>query len=241
RRLYAIVLSQTAGYAADPLLENLTRTQAIADKLGDAAARFDALNALCLLHANSGDLPQADELGGDLSRAAEHLEASAHLQSRVMRGARALWRGNLKDAAPLLAAALASPAPPADADQPYGVNPVVAARSFEVLRRWAVGDPAGARDLSDEALALAEAHGRPFTLAHAMTFAAILHSLDARWEEAAGLVARVVDLSEDYGFPLWRGAAPVIRGRARAPPGGGERGPPGIPPRPAPQRARHRA
>jgi hypothetical protein len=225
RRLYAVVLSQTAGYAADALLENLERTQGLCEQVGDSAALFDVLGALCLLHANSGDLVRAEEVGGRLAQLSERLDESAALESRFVRGAIALWSGNLSAAEPLLAGALASPASLDEADRPYGVNPVVAARSFEGLRRWMVGDLAGARTVQQEALALAERHGRPFTVAHATTFSAIALLLDEDWAKARGLAGRAVDLSDEYGFPRWRGTALVIRGRALVEEGDGARGP----------------
>src|SRR5215472_15883703 len=54
RRLYAVVLSQTAGYASEALLENLKRTEALCARVGDLAAHFDVLCGLLLHHAKWG-------------------------------------------------------------------------------------------------------------------------------------------------------------------------------------------
>jgi len=224
RQLYSVVLSQTAGYAAEVLRENLRRTQGLSEQLADSAALFDALSALCLLHANSGDLIRAEKIGGQLSQLSESLDASAAVQSDFMRGAVALWSGNLSAAEPLLARALASPVSLEEADRPYGVNPIVAARSFEGLRRYVVGDPVGARTAQQDALALAERHGCPFTVAQATTFSAFVLLLDEDWAGAGRLAARAVDLSDEYGFPRWRGTALVIRGRALVEEDDGARG-----------------
>jgi len=224
RRLYGIVLSQTTGYAADALLENLERTRGLGEQLADSAALLDVLGALCLLHANRGDLVRAGEVGEQLAELSERLDESAALVSCFMRGAIALWSGNLSAAARLLARALASPTSLNEAERPYGVNPVIAARSFEGLRRWMVGDPIGARAVQQEALTLAERYGRPFTLAHAMTFSAIIHVLDEDWAEAGRLADSALSLSDEYGFPRWRGTVLVIRGRAVVEEGDGARG-----------------
>jgi hypothetical protein len=53
RRLLAVVLSQTAGYAADVVLKNLKQTQRLADRLGDVATLFDVRCALILMPAAS--------------------------------------------------------------------------------------------------------------------------------------------------------------------------------------------
>ena len=212
RRLYSVVLSQTEGFAAHALLENLERTQILSERLADTSAHFDSLGAACLLNANAGDLTRAAEIAGRLPGLAERLDASAVLQSCFMQGAVSMWRGNLGAAGPLLARALASPAALEAADRPYGVNPVVSARSFEGLRRWLVGDSAGAHAVQQEALAMAERNGRPFTLAHAVMFRAYLLLLEEDWKEAGRLATRGAELSEEYGFPLWRGTALVVLG-----------------------------
>ena len=223
RRLYTIVSSQTAGYAAD-IRENLDRTLGLSELLGDSAARFDSLAALCLLHANAGELGDAEKIGGQLSQFVERPDLPAALQSSFLNGELSLWRGKLRTAESLLASALASPVTLEEADRPYGVNPVVAARSFEGLRRWAIGDPVGARTVQQEALALAEHHGRPFTVAQAATLSSMLRVLDEDWAEAAKLATRAVDLADEYGFPRWRGSALATRGRALIEAGDGHLG-----------------
>jgi len=224
RRRYVTVLSQTAGYTADILRDNLTRIQHLGRTLEDVAAQFDALSELCLLHANVGDLIQAEATGRELGAVAERLDHSAALQAGFLRGAVALWRGQLGAAESLLGEARSLPVSLDEAERPYGVNPLVAVRSFEGLRRWVTGDPSGARAIQQEALSLAEGHGRPFTLAQALTFHATLLTLDEDWPEAGRLAARTLELSEDYGFPLWRGAALVIVGRVLVEQGEGGRG-----------------
>ena len=212
RRLYSIVLSQTEGYAAHTLTENLDRTQVLSERVADTSAQFDAFSAACLLHANTGDLARAEEIARRLPGLAKRLDASAVLQSRFMQGAVSMWRGNLDAAGPLLARARASPVALEEAERPYGVNPVVAARSFDGVCRWLTGDSAGARTVQLEALALAERNGRPFTLAQAVMFRAFLLLLEGDWEEAGKLATRGVELSDEYGFALWQGTALVVRG-----------------------------
>src|SRR5262249_22417655 len=163
RQLYTTVLSQTTGYTAGTLLQNLARTRALCEQLGDAGALFDALSALYLLHANSGRVALAQEVEPELFRLSKRLGASAALQHHFLRGAMAVWLGHLADAESHLTKALRSSVSLEEADRPYGANPLVAARSFEGLRRWATGDAAAARVIQKEAVALAEQQGRPFT------------------------------------------------------------------------------
>jgi hypothetical protein len=224
RQLYTAALTQSAGYAAEALLQNLTRARSLCEQVGSPAGLFDVLCALCLLHANRGDLPQAERIGTELSLLAARLNASAVLEASFLRGATHVWRGDADAAEPLLARALASRLRPKAADRPYGVNPVVAARSFEAVRRWVRGEPDRARALRREATALAARIGRPFTVAHAATFGAILLLLDEQWAEAAKVATRAARLADEHGFPRWLGTALVCRGRVRVEQGEGERG-----------------
>ena len=224
RQLYTVVLTQTAGYVAEGLLDNLTRARRLCEQLADPAGLFDVLCALCLLHSNGGDLREAERVGEELSPLSEELNQSAVVEASFLRGGVSLWGGDLDAAEPFLAKALSSSVSPEEADRLYGVNPLVAARSFESLRRWVRAEPDRARVVQGEAMALAERLGRHFTVAHAAAYAAFLHVLDGEWREAARMATRAADLSDEYGFPLWSGTALVIRGRALVEQGEGERG-----------------
>jgi tetratricopeptide (TPR) repeat protein len=221
RRMYAVVLSQTAGYAAEAVRENLVRTQTLAERLADAAALLDVLGEVYLHHAASGRLLEAERIAGGQSRVAESLDSTAALRADFMQGAVAVWMGNLEAAEPPLARALGSPVSLEDAERPYAVNPLVAARSHEGLRRWLTGDAAGARAVLQEGLALAERHGAPFTLAPAASFRATVLVLEEGWTEARRLAERAIELADQFGFVLWRGLGLVIRGRARVEEGEG--------------------
>ena len=224
RQLYAVALSQSAGYAADALLKNLERAQDLCERLADPAALFDVHCGLVLLHSNGGELARAELVGERLSKLAEGLGPSAVLQSDFLRGGVAMWGGKLIAAESLLGGVLSSTASLEDGDRPYGVNPMVAARSFEGLRRWIVGDSAGASAVQEDALALSERSRRPFSVAHATTFSALLRAFEEDWAEAERLATLGIDLSTEYGFPRWRGTALAAHGRALVEQGHGNQG-----------------
>jgi DNA-binding winged helix-turn-helix (wHTH) protein/tetratricopeptide (TPR) repeat protein len=214
RRLYASVLSQTAGYERAELLDNLKRTQALCEQLGDTAALYDALSALYLMHATGGDLVTAEAMGAQILRLAHRVDASAALQAHFLRGASALWMGDHGAAEAFLTRALRSTVSVEAAARPYAVNPVIGARSFDGLRRWIAGDAAGARNVQRDAVRMAEKIGHPYTVAEALTFSAFVLLLEGDWPEAAERAERVLALADEYGFPRWQGRALVIRGRA---------------------------
>jgi DNA-binding winged helix-turn-helix (wHTH) protein len=220
RQLYANALSLTAGYERAELLDNLKRMQALCEQLGDSAALFDALSALYLLRATGGDLAAAEGIGAAILRLGDRLDASAALQAHYLRGASALWIGDQGAAEAFLARALRSRVGVEAAARPYGVNPVIGARSFEGLRRWIVGDAAGARSVQRDALRMAEKLGHPYTVAEALTFSAFVLLLEGDWAEAGERAERVRAMAEEYGFTRWQGRAMVLRGRALV--GGGD-------------------
>jgi DNA-binding winged helix-turn-helix (wHTH) protein len=224
RRLYTSVLSQTAAERSDALAQNLGRTHVLSEQLGDVPAQFDTLGALYLLQSTRGNLREADELGPRLAQLAERLDASAALQSDFLLGSAALWAGRLGTAESLLGRALASPVSVEAAERHYGVNPAVAVRSFEGLRRWLAGDPERAREVQLEAADLAQRLGRPFPLAQVFTFRAFVLVLDEHWTEVERLATEVIRLAEEYGFPRWHGRALVVRGRALVEAGDASRG-----------------
>lgn len=82
---------------------------------------------------------------------------------------------------------------------------------------WALdmqGAAVEARKECAEALALARRSRHPFSLAYALTFAALLHCRQRLPDEALLLAAETSRLAEQHGFHLWRVGAEVARGWA---------------------------
>lgn len=81
---------------------------------------------------------------------------------------------------------------------------------------WFLGYPDQARKTSEQTLALARQFGHPFSLAYALTFAAILHCRLRQPEEALALAMETQRLADSHGFPLWQIGAMLSRGWALA-------------------------
>jgi adenylate cyclase len=212
RQLYASVQSQTGGYTTAGLVENLERMRGLCAQLGEISVLFDTLCTLYLLQTNGGEVSVAESLEAELSRLAGRLGPPAALHYDFLRGAAVVWLGSLTDAGAFLSRALSSPVSLEEAHRPFGVNPVVGARSLEGLRQWTTGDVAAAYSVQKEALLLAERSGRPFTLAQALTFSAFVLLLEREWAEAGKRAARVLALADEYGFPRWRGRGLIVHG-----------------------------
>src|SRR5262249_60135702 len=74
------------------------------------------------------------------------------------------------------------------------------------------------------ALGVAGESGRALAIGQAATFSAWILLLEEDWSAAGKLATRALDLSDEYGFPRWRGSALVMHGRAIVGEGDGDRG-----------------
>jgi tetratricopeptide (TPR) repeat protein len=81
---------------------------------------------------------------------------------------------------------------------------------------WYLGFPDQARQSSAQTLTLARRLGHPYSLAYALTFAAILHCRLRQPETALTLAQETLELATRHGFSLWRIGATLVRGWALA-------------------------
>lgn len=81
---------------------------------------------------------------------------------------------------------------------------------------WFLGFPVQAREAGMRAVALARQLGHPFSLAYALTFAAILHCRLRQPGEAQAVAEETLALASEHGFPLWHIGATIARGWALA-------------------------
>lgn len=81
---------------------------------------------------------------------------------------------------------------------------------------WFLGFPEQSRQASTQTLALARRLGHPYSLAYALTFAALLHCRLRRPEAALILAQETLDLANHHGFPLWQIGATLAHGWALA-------------------------
>jgi predicted ATPase len=106
----------------------------------------------------------------------------------------------------------------------YGQDPGAFCLFYMALALWHLGSPDQALKKSREALTLAREQAHPFSLAAALTFAAIVHQFrreeQATQEQAEGALT----LSAEQGFPQWLALGTILRGWALAELGQGEEG-----------------
>jgi predicted ATPase len=136
-----------------------------------------------------------EELGGTLSSMGEFTSALQHLQRGIQ-----LYDPEKHHAHAIL----------------YGEDPGVICLGRASHALWFLGYPDQALAKSNEALVLAEKRGHPYSLAYALSFAAILHQLRREAPATQARAEEAIALSTEQGFPTWRLTSMIQRGWALA-------------------------
>jgi predicted ATPase/class 3 adenylate cyclase/ribosomal protein L40E len=94
----------------------------------------------------------------------------------------------------------------------FGVDPGVDCRCYEQLILWCLGYPEQALNRSKEALALARERAHPYSSCWALVAASWLRQYCRDELSVAKHAAAVIALSDEHGFPFWRGWGTFLRG-----------------------------
>jgi predicted ATPase len=100
----------------------------------------------------------------------------------------------------------------------------VSGRRLVALALWLLGYPDQALRRSREALTLAQARSHPFSLAFALSHAALLHQLRREEQAAQEQAEAVIVLAREQGFARWEAWGTIIGGWVLAKQGQGEEG-----------------
>jgi predicted ATPase len=106
----------------------------------------------------------------------------------------------------------------------YGQDPGVVSRYYAALVLWLLGFPDQALKGSQDALTPARECAHPYSLAFALTLAAVLHQYRREEHEAREQAEAAMTLSTEQGFPFWLAMGTIFRGWALAEQGQAEEG-----------------
>ena len=95
-------------------------------------------------------------------------------------------------------------------------DPEVTCLSYAASALWVLGYPDQALKRSQEALALAQELPQPFSLAFALTWAALLHQHRREWQATQERAEAAIALSAEQGFPNYLALGTLARGWALA-------------------------
>jgi tetratricopeptide (TPR) repeat protein len=220
----ATPLMSTRGYAAPEVERVFERAHALSRQAAGAPQLFQLLRGLVSFYQVRGQSPRARVVGEELLALCERTtDRVAHVQAHYGHGVTLYDLAELDGAELHLERALALYDPathPIHASVYGGYDPGVACRSWLGWTQWLRGTPDRAVASAEEAIALAERLGHPFTLDFAHLAAATVRLSRGEPGQALGHLERAAAISSEEGFAYQsavcaslEGWAFVLRGR----------------------------
>jgi predicted ATPase/DNA-binding winged helix-turn-helix (wHTH) protein len=205
----------TKGFAAPEVEAAYARAWELAQRVGESPQVFSAIRGLWHYHFTRAELERARQLAEQLYRLAEPVQESTPLiEAHRVLGATLFFLNEVSLARIHLehGISLYDPQRHRTLAFQYGTDPGVACRSFAAWASWLLGYPARALGEIERALMLAHELGHPLSLAHALSFAAIVHRLCGETQAAAAHAEALVALSVEHGFPFRAAMGRVLHG-----------------------------
>lgn len=207
------------GYASPRAAEAHARALALCEQHAGSPDMFRALWGLWASASSRSGYDLALDLARKLLRMAQEGDDPVHVQQACFAlGNTCYWRGEFTEAKALLENAIARHRAIYHARHvaDFGEDVRVTAGAYLGWVLDALGQQEAARKSCAEAVALARRARHPFSLAYALTFAALLHCRQRRPEEARLLAEETYRLAENHDFHLWRIGARLAKGWAQA-------------------------
>lgn len=205
------------GYASPEAAEAHARAKRLCEQHAGNRDMFRAVWGLWVGASSRSGYEHAEDLAQQLLRMARGSEDPVQTQqAHFAIGNTLFWQGRFGEAREHLEQAIAMHRPGRHAQHiaDFGEDVRITAGAYLAWALDMLGSAAEARQECAEALALARRNRHPFSLAYALTFAALLHCRQRQPEEALLLAAETARLAEHHGFHLWRVGAEVARGWA---------------------------
>jgi len=98
----------------------------------------------------------------------------------------------------------------------HGEDAGVICRSYAAWTLWYLGYPDQGLTQNDAAVTLAQQSANPYSLAYALTWAAMLHQYCRDGRAAQERADAAIVLATEQGFPFWRLLGSILHGWARA-------------------------
>lgn len=205
------------GYASDEGARAYARAIFLAAQSDGEPAMFSAVWGLWASASSRAGYADARQLAEKLLGMSTQSADPLHLQqSHFAYGNTLFWQGEF--AAALLhletVGVLYNPEHHVGHVASFGEDAGVTAEAYRSWVLWFLGFPDQARLASARSVALARQLDHPFSLAYALTFAAILHCRLRDPEVSLALAQETLIVSESHGYKLWQIGASLARGWA---------------------------
>jgi predicted ATPase len=217
--MLAGALIASTGYTTPQLNAVLTRAMELAAEGGDPVPLFPILHGRYLFLSVSGQTRKAFELAERLFRLAQaHAPRTAQMTSHRVLGNSLFLMGELARARGHLESALAMYVPEEHAPLAIqlGQDARVAALSVLALTRWQLGEAAGALELEQTAVELAERLKHANSLSYALAHGALLHGVAGNHSNQKLRAEALFEVASVADLPVWKAASLFLRGWAVA-------------------------
>jgi len=209
-------LFTTHGYANAEVGETYTRALELSARLGEKTHRFNAICGSWVFHVVRGQL----ETSLCLARQVLDLGDGPELvvAGNFMLGSSTFQMGRFAESAGHLAQSMAAYGGPSLADLALFAGPDVRVfcQSYQAHALWMLGSPDQAIAKSDEAFALAEAAGHPFSRAIALAYRAMLHLFRHESRLALDWAERGSAVCARHDFAYYHSMCEIVAGWATA-------------------------
>jgi predicted ATPase len=220
-------LTATKGYAAPEAGHAYARARELCLQAGEPPQLFQVLVGLLRFYQVRAEYQTAHELGEQLLRLAHRAQDPALLvEAHRGLGCILFFLGELPSARAHLEQSIALYDPQQHRSQAflYGVDPGISGLAYITWALWSLGYPDQALERGHESLTLARELAHPYSLAHALIFAARVHQLRQEGQAVQERAEAAMTLAIDQGFPYWLAFATILRGWALAEQGQREEG-----------------
>jgi DNA-binding winged helix-turn-helix (wHTH) protein/predicted ATPase len=212
-------LITTKSQGASEVEQTYARARVLCTQVGETPQLLPTLQGLCDFYRNRGELSAAREIGEQLLRLAQRTaEPTFQQEAHAVLGQTLFHVGEYEASRMHLEQAAALTAPTAQHALVFRQDAAPGVRCLALLANtlWCLGYPAQAVQRSQEALALAQTLGHPYSLGMARYFTVLLH---ARRREPVAVQAHanaLLALASEQGFPLYVGFGTCLQGWAFA-------------------------
>jgi len=221
-------LMVTRGFAAPEVAQAYARAHELCQRVEVTPQLFLVLGGLRRFYLNRGALQTARELAEQAFTLAQSLDDREHfLRAHHDLGSALFFQGEVATAHTYLTQGMALYA--AQQQQHSRSHTLVhdagvGCCSYAAWCLWVLGYPAQALQRSHETLTLARELSRPYYLAHALYFAALVHQFRREERLTEERAEAAMALCAEHGYAHYLAAATILRGWAQAAQGQDEAG-----------------
>jgi predicted ATPase/class 3 adenylate cyclase len=220
-------LIATKGWAAPEVAAAYTRARELCQQLGETPQLFPVLWGLATFYVVRAEHRAVRELGEHLLSLTQHLHDPALLiEAHFVQGFSLFFLGEFPLAREHLEQGMRFYAPQQHRDHArlFSADLGVFCLSWVPLALWHLGAPDQAMLQSHKALGLAQELSHPFSLAVALTYAAMFHQFRREAQATRARAEAAIALCTAHGFAYYLAWAAILRGWAVAAQGQHEEG-----------------